>query len=141
MVTRHFDAPPDLVFQAWTKPELMRRWWAPKSFGITFLSCDIDARTGGSYRFVFGHPASEQPMAFHGRYLEVIPNQKLVWTNEESAEGQITTVTLEDIGGRTRLVLHELYPSAEALDEAMESGANGAYPEQFDALDGMLAEG
>lgn len=140
VVTRYFDAPPPLVFQAWTTPELMMRWWAPKSFGITFLSCDIDARTGGSYRFVFGHPASEQPMAFHGRYLEVIPNAKLVWTNEESPDGQVTTVTFEDLGGRTRLVLHELYPSAEALDEAMESGANGAYSEQFEALDGMLAE-
>ncbi|MCX7286267.1 MAG: SRPBCC family protein [Rhodobacterales bacterium] len=141
VVTRIFDAPPHLVFKAWTTPALFLRWWAPKSFGITFLSCDIDARTGGSYRFVFGHPATEQPMAFHGRYLEVVPDAKLVWTNEESPEGQVSTLTLEDLGGRTRLVLHELYPSVEALDEAMESGANGAYPEQFDALDGLLAPG
>jgi uncharacterized protein YndB with AHSA1/START domain len=140
VVTRHFDAPPHLVFAAWTNPDLLMRWWAPKSFGITFLSCEVDARTGGSYRFVFGHPASEQPMAFFGRYLEVIPNAKLVWTNEESPDGQISTVTFEDLGGRTRLVLHDLYPSAQALDEAMESGSNGAWGEQFTALDAMLSE-
>lgn len=140
IITRTFDGPARHVFAAWTTPEILMRWWAPKSFGITFLSCDLDVHTGGTYRFVFGHPASDQPMAFHGKYLEVIPPTKLVWTNEESgADGSVTTVTLEERDGKTHLVLHDLYPSEAALDEAIASGSQGAYPEQFEELDRLLA--
>ena len=139
VATRTVDAPARIVFEAWTKPELIMRWWAPKSFGISFLSCEIDARTGGSYRFVFGHPASDQPMAFFGRYIEVVPPTRIVWTNEEEADGAVTTVTLEEKDGRTRVVVHDLYPSKEALDAAMASGSTGAWPEQFEALDEFLA--
>ncbi len=138
VVTRSFDGPARLVFEAWTRPELLMRWWAPKSFGISFLSCEADVRPGGTYRFVFGHPQSGQPMAFFGRYLEVQPNRRLVWTNEESEQGSVTTVTLEETDGRTLLILRDLYPSKEALDEAMASGSMGAFPEQFDALDELL---
>lgn len=138
VVTRTIDAPARVVFEAWTKPELMMRWWAPKSFGITFLSCEIDARTGGSYRFVFGHPASEQPMAFFGRYIEVTPPSRLVWTNEEDADGAVTTATFEEKDGRTVVVVHDLYPSKAALDAALASGSTGAWPEQFEALDELL---
>lgn len=140
VITRTFDAPPHLVFKAWSTPELLMRWWAPKSFGISFLSCEADVRTGGTYRFVFGHPASEQPMAFHGRYIEVVPNSRIVWTNEEAEEGSVTTVTLREEDGGTLLVLSDLYPSREALDAAIESGSQGAYPEQFEALDVLLAD-
>lgn len=140
-ITRLFDAPPRLVYAAWTTPELLMKWWAPASFGITLLSCEVDARPGGSYRFVFGHPASDQPMAFFGRYLEAVPHARLVWTNEESPEGSVTTLTLADQGGRTRLELRDVYPSVEALDAAIDSGSTGAYPEQFDALDLLLAQG
>lgn len=102
VVTRTFDAPARIVFDAWTKPELLQRWWTPKSFGIVFLSCEIDARTGGRYRFVFKHGDSP-PMEFFGRYLEVTPPSRLVWTNEEAGEGgAITTVTFEEQGGSTR---------------------------------------
>ncbi|KQW80888.1 SRPBCC family protein [Brevundimonas sp. Root1279] len=139
VATRTVDGPPRLVFEAWTKPELMMRWWAPKSFGITFLSCEIDARTGGSYRFVFGHPASDQPMAFFGRYIEVTPPSRLVWTNEEEENGAVTTATFEEKDGKTLVTVHDLYPSKEALDEAMASGSTGAWPEQFEALDELLA--
>ena len=139
VATRVVDGPAHLVFEAWTKPELIMRWWAPASFGITFLSCETDVRTGGSYRFVFGHPASEQPMAFFGRYIEVAPSSRLVWTNEEEADGAVTTVTFEETDGRTRVVVHELYPSKAVLDEAMASGSTGAWPEQFEALDDLLA--
>ena len=139
VATRVVDGPAHLVFEAWTKPELIMRWWAPASFGITFLSCETDVRTGGSYRFVFGHPASEQPMAFFGRYIEVAPSSRLVWTNEEEADGAVTTVTFEESDGRTRVVVHELYPSKAVLDEAMASGSTGAWPEQFEALDDLLA--
>lgn len=139
IITRTFDAPARLVFDAWSKPELLMRWWAPKSFGITFISCEADVRTGGSYRFTFGHPDSDQPMAFFGRYLEVVPGEKIVWTNEEGEEGSVTTVTLTEKDGRTELVLSDLYPTKEALDAAIASGSQGAYPEQFNELDAVLA--
>src|SRR6187431_2351854 len=100
VVTRTFDAPARIVFEAWTKPELFKRWWVPKSIGISLLSCEMDARTGGTYRLVYGHCGSE--MAFHGRYLEVTPHSRIVWTNEEGAEGgSVTTMTFEDKGDKT----------------------------------------
>ena len=139
VATRTFDGPARIVFEAWTKPELIMRWWAPKSFGISFLSCETDVRTGGSYRFVFGHAASEQPMAFFGRYIEVTPPSRLVWTNEEDEDGAVTTVTFEEKDGKTRVVVHDLYPSKEALDGAIASESTGAWPEQFEALDELLA--
>jgi uncharacterized protein YndB with AHSA1/START domain len=139
VATRTFDGPARIVFEAWTKPELIMRWWAPKSFGISFLSCEIDARTGGSYRFVFGHAASEQPMAFFGRYVEVTPPSRLVWTNEEEEDGAVTTVTFQEKDGKTLVVVHDLYPSKEALDSAIASGSTGGWPEQFEQLDGLLA--
>jgi uncharacterized protein YndB with AHSA1/START domain len=138
VVTRRFDAPAHLIYRAWTTPDLLLRWWAPPSFGITFLSCEADVRTGGNYRFVFGHPDFEQPMAFVGRYLEVVANERIVWTNEESPDGSVTTLTLTETEGRTLLMLRDVYPTKAALDEAMESGAVGGYPEQFNQLDGML---
>ena len=140
VVTRRVNGPARFVFDAMTKPELIQRWWAPKSFGITFVSCEVDLRVGGGYRFVFGHPAFEQPMAFFGKYLEVTPHSRLVWTNEESAEGAVSTATFEETGGTTLVVLHDLYPSKDALDEAIASGSTGAWPEQFLELDALLAE-
>ena len=139
VITRTFNAPAHLVFEAWTKPELIQRWWTPKSFGITFVSCEADVRTGGTYRFVFSHPDFEQPMAFFGTYVEVTPYSRLVWTNEESPDGAVTTVTFEETDGKTLLVLHELYPSKEALEEALASGSPNAAGEQFKALDEVLA--
>ena len=141
VVTRTFNGPAHIVFEAWTKPELLKRWWTPKSFGITFISCEVDARTGGTYRFVFGHPASEQPMAFFGRYIEVTPHSRLVWTNDEGGEGgAITTVTFEERGGETLVVMHDLYPSKEALDAAIASGSTGGMGETFDQLDELLVD-
>src|SRR6202046_4459590 len=122
VVTRTFNGPARIVFEAWIKPDLLKRWWAPKSFGITFISCEADVRAGGGYRFVFGHPASEQPMEFFGRYIEVTPHARLVWTNDESDEsGAVTTVTFEARGSATLVVLRDVYPSKEALDGAMAS--------------------
>ena len=109
-------APTHLVFEAWTQAELFQRWWVPKSLGLTLLSCELDVRVGGTYRLVFSHPAAPEPMAFHGRYLEAMPPSRLVWTNEEAGEnGQVTTVTFEERAGQTLLVVHDLYPSKEAL--------------------------
>ena len=138
VVTRVFDGPARFVFEAWTTPELLMRWWAPKSFGITILSCEADVRAGGTYKFVFAHPESGEPMAFVGRYIEVQPHSRLVWTNEEHDDGFVTTVTFEERNGKTHLMLHDLYPSKEALDEAVASGSISGYPEQFDALDALL---
>jgi uncharacterized protein YndB with AHSA1/START domain len=135
VVTRTFNGPARLVFEAWTKPELFRQWWVPKSMGMSLLSCDMDVRTGGTYRLVFrGDP---EPMAFFGTYKEVTPPSRLVWTNEESDEGSVTTVTFAEKGGKTLLVMHELYPSKEALDAA-GTGAADATGETFEQLDELL---
>ena len=138
VVTRTFDAPARIVFEAWTRPELIKRWWAPKSMGIPLLSVEADVRTGGSYRFVFGREGSE-PMAFFGRYVEVTPHSRIVWTNEEGGDGgPITTVTFEEKDGKTLLVMTELYPSKEALDAA-GTGAAEMMDETFGQLDELLA--
>src|SRR5688572_32817456 len=108
VVTRTVNGPARLVFEAWTKPELFRQWWVPKSMGMTLLSCEMDVRVGGKYRFKFSHPAAPEPVDFFGTYKEVVPNARLVWTNEESPDGSITTVTFEEQGGRTTLLMHEL---------------------------------
>jgi len=140
VVTRTFNAPARIVFEAWTKPELFKRWWTPKSFGMTILSCEQDVRVGGGYRLVISHPAAPAPMEFFGQYLEVIPHERLVWTNEEGGEdGQVTTVTFEEKAGKTLLVMHDLYATKEALDEAISSGATSGAGETFDQLDATLA--
>ena len=136
VVTRTFNAPVRLVFDAWTKPELFKLWWAPKSSGVPLLSCEMDVRTGGSYRVAFGHDASDS-RAFFGKYLEVSPPSCLVWTNDESDDAAVITVTFEEADGRTLLVLQELYPSKEALDESFV-GMEDAMPEQFEQLDELL---
>ena len=138
VVTRTVNGPARLVFEAWTKSELFKRWWVPKSFGLNLLSCDLDVRVGGKYRLVFAHGESGT-MEFHGRYLEVIPHSRLVWTNEEGDGGDvITTVTFEELEGKTQLVVRDLYPSKEALDAAIASGSTGGLPEQLDALEELL---
>ena len=136
VVTRTFNGPARIVFEAWTRPELIRRWWVPKSMGMSLLSCEMDVRVGGKYRFVFAHDAS-QPMAFFGRYIEVTPYSRLVWTNEESDDGAVTTVTFEERDGKTLLAMHELYPSKEALDAA-GTGSADATVETFAQLDELL---
>lgn len=138
LVTRTFDAPLHIVFEAWSTPELFKSWWVPKSAGMSLVSCDMDIRTGGTYRLVFRHPSFEQPMAFFGTYKEVTSNKRMVWTNEESNEGAVTTVTFEEHAGKTRVTLHELYPTSAALDEAITGSAEGL-PEQFAQLDALLA--
>jgi uncharacterized protein YndB with AHSA1/START domain len=140
VVTRMFDAPARIVFEAWSKPELFQRWWIPKSVELSLVSCEMDVRTGGAYRFVFRHPSFDEPMAFFGTYTEVTPHRRIVWTNEESDQGVVTTVTFEEDAGKTRVTLHELYPTEAALDEAL-AGSAEALPEQFAQLDALLAGG
>ncbi len=135
-ITRTFDAAPRLVFQAWTTPALLHRWWAPKSSGATLQACEIDLRAGGAYRFEFGLP-NGRTLAFFGKYVEVVANARIVWTNEESDDGAVSTLTLEEQGGKTLLTLSELYPTKEAADRSFE-GMEEGMPEQFDQLDELL---
>ncbi|MES0089980.1 SRPBCC domain-containing protein [Mesorhizobium sp. M0030] len=137
VVTRTVNGPARIVFEAWTKPELFKQWWVPKSMGMFLRSCEMDARTGGTYRLVFGHDASDHH-EFFGRYIEVTPHSRLVWTNDEGGDGgPVTTLTFEEKGGKTLLVMHELYPSKEALDAA-GTGAADAMGETFEQLDELL---
>jgi uncharacterized protein YndB with AHSA1/START domain len=136
VVTRTFNGPARLVFEAWTKPELFKRWWVPKSAGLNLLSCEMDVRVGGGYRLVFGLEDSKT-MAFFGKYLEVTPHSRLAWSNDEGGEGgAITTVTFEEKGGKTLLVMHELHASKEALDAAL--GSYDGMDETFTQLDELL---
>jgi uncharacterized protein YndB with AHSA1/START domain len=139
VITRTINGPARIVFDAWTKPELFKQWWVPRSFGLTLVSYEADVRVGGKYQLVFSHGSSE-PKAFHGQYLEVTPHSRLVWTNEENGEaGQITTVTFEERAGKTLVVLHELYPSKEALDESRASGVETGTLEALQQLDDLIA--
>ena len=136
VVTRTFDAPVRLMFDAWSKPELFKLWWPPKSSGVPMLSCEMDVRTGGGYRIAFGQDASHA-MTFFGKYIEVSPPSRIAWTNDESADGAVTTVTFEEMDGRTRVVMRELYPSKEARDASF-AGMEGMMAEQFRQLDALL---
>jgi uncharacterized protein YndB with AHSA1/START domain len=137
VVTRTFDAPARLVFEAWSRPGLFKQWWVPRSMGMTLRSCEMDVRTGGKYRLEFGDDPANT-MAFFGSYLEVVPGQRIVWTNEENGDaGSVTTVTFEERDGRTLLVMSERYPTKEALDDA-GTGAQDATHETFGQLDELL---
>jgi uncharacterized protein YndB with AHSA1/START domain len=137
VVTRTINGPARIVFEAWTTPDLFMRWWVPKSLGMSLRTCEMDVRTGGTYRLVFGNDPSN-PAEFFGRYIEVTPHSRLVWTNDEGGDGgAVTTVTFEERGGKTLLVMHELYPSKEALDAA-GTGAADAMGESFEQLDELL---
>jgi|ERR1041385_2518323 uncharacterized protein YndB with AHSA1/START domain len=136
VITRIINGPPRIVFEAFTKPELLRRWWVPKSSGLSLLSLEADVRVGGKYRLVFSH--GDSTMEFYGRYIEVTPPSRLVWTNEEDDHGgAVTTVTFEEKDGATLLVMHDLYPSKEALDAlaGMEEGMS----ESLQQLDELVA--
>ena len=140
VVTRTIDGPAHIVFDAWTKPELLKRWWVPKSVPIPLVSCEMDVRVGGTYRFVFQVDPTTT-MAFFGRYLEVSPPSRLVWTNEEGeGDAVVTTVTFDEDQGRTRLVVHDLYPSKDALEAAIASGSTPGWDEMLDQLGELLLE-
>jgi uncharacterized protein YndB with AHSA1/START domain len=144
VLTRTFDAPARIVFDCWTKPELLKRWWAPRSLGVTLLACDADVRVGGTYRYVFGHEGGPS-MAFSGTYSEVSRPSRLVCTQVfepmRAAGEAIVTATFDEQHGKTRLVLYQLYPSKEALDGAVASGMERGVRdtmEQLEELAGSL---
>ena len=138
VVTRTFAAPARTVFEAWSDPAIFPRWWVPESSGLTLLSCEMDVRTAGSYRLAFAHPMADQPIAFFGTYTDIVANERMVWTNDEGEDGAITTVTFEETAGRTLVTYRERYPARAALDAAL-AGSAEALPEQFAALDRLLA--
>ncbi|SRR5258706_7733347 len=141
VVTRTVRGPARLVFEAWARPELFKRWWAPASFGVTITSYEADVRTGGTYRLEMGHPSSEQTMTFYGRYLEVVPGARIVWTNDEGdQEGPVTTVTFEESDDDTLVTVHDRYPSKESLDDAIASGSTSGWGEQLQQLDAILSD-
>jgi uncharacterized protein YndB with AHSA1/START domain len=141
VVTRLINGPARIVFDAWTKPELLKTWWVPRSLNMSMIACETDVRVGGQYRFAFKHEDFPQPMEFFGKYLEVTPHSRLVWTNDEGdTGGPITTVTFEEKAGKTRVVMHELYPSKEALDACLASGEKSCMGETFDQLDELLGQ-
>ena len=138
VVKRIFDAPPSAIFKAWSRPELFQRWWVPKSVpGMSLVACDLDVRTGGKYRLEFSSGGAET-MAFYGTYLEVVPDERIVWTNDEGDDGAVTTVTFEALDGTTLLRFAEVYPSKEALEEALQGSAAGL-PEQLEQLHDLLS--
>ncbi len=138
VASRIINGPSRLVFEAWTKPELFKKWWVPNSAPITLVSLEMDVRTGGTYRLVFS--AGDQSAEFFGKYLEVTPYSRLVWTNEEGGEdaASITTVTFEEVNGTTLVIVHDLYPSKKALDDAIASESTGAWPEQLEQLEQLV---
>jgi uncharacterized protein YndB with AHSA1/START domain len=138
VVIRSFAAPADMVYQAWADPALFRQWWVPRSYGMTLISCEMDVRVGGTYRLEIGHASHDQPMAFYGTYLEVEPASRLVWTNEESPDGAITTVSFTERDGRTEVTVSNLFPSAEALETELASGACDGTTESLNQLQEFL---
>ena len=139
-MTRTVDGPACILLEAWTKPDLFQRWWAPRSFGVSLISHEADVRTAGKYRLVMDHPSLEQPMASFGRYIEVSPSSRPGWTNDEGGEGgSVTTVTFEEKDGATHVVVHERHPSKESLDDAVSSGSTSGWGEQFEQLDDLIA--
>ena len=140
VVTRTINGPARLVFEAWTTPELFKRWWVPKGAPISLISCDLDVRVGGKYRLEFATNDVSKTMAFFGKYLEVTPPSRLVWTNDEGDQsGAVTTVTFQEENGKTQVVVHDLYPSKAALDEAIASGSTEGMPAQLEQLDELLS--
>lgn len=141
VMTRTFNGPSRIVFDAWTKPELLKRWWAPCSLGVKLFSCEADVRVGGTYRYVFGHDAKHS-MAFSGVYTEVTPHARLVYTQlfepMRAAGEAIVTATFEEQGGKTRFELHALYPSKEALDGAVASGMEQGMRETMEQLEALV---
>ncbi|WP_066808018.1 SRPBCC domain-containing protein [Sphingomonas asaccharolytica] len=141
VVTRTVRGAARHVFEAWARPDLFKRWWAPASFGVTIISYEADVRTGGTYRLEMGHPTSDQTMTFFGRYLDVVPDARIVWTNDEGdQDGPVTTVTFEESDGETLVTVRDLYPSKQSLDEAIASGSTSGWGEQLRQLDAILAD-
>lgn len=142
VIARTFRAAPSVVFDAWTKPELVARWWAPKSLGVAMVSCEADVRVGGTYRYVI-KPPEQDPVGFSGTYLEITPPTKLVYTHVfepmAHAGGSVVTVLFSPEGAHTRMVSYERYPSKEVRDMVLASGMEHGMRDIMDQLDALVA--
>jgi len=141
VITRTFNGPPRIVFEAWTRPELVRRWWAPKALGVSVVSIDADVRVGGRYRYVLQRGDGGGEVAFSGTYREVAPPSRLVYTQafEPYPDEVIITITLTERDGQTDFVSHELWPSKEIRDMAMSTGMEKGMRMTMDQLDELVA--
>ena len=140
VVKRKFNATARAVFDAWTQPEFLERWWAPRSRGVTLFSCEADVRVGGRYRYAFGRDP-QKPMVFSGTYKEVDAPSRVVCTQvfEQMPAGEaIITATFDERHGKTELVLHQLFPSKEALDGALSSDMEAGMRETFEQLEELV---
>jgi uncharacterized protein YndB with AHSA1/START domain len=147
VIARAFNGPANVVFDAWTKPELVRRWWAPKSLAVSMVSCDAEVRAGGGYRYVLRHRDGGL-FAFSGKYLEVTPPSRLVHTQvfEPTAAGAnpddqaiVVTVTFDERDGRTHVVSHSVCPSKEVRDGIIASGMERGMRETMNQLEELVA--
>jgi uncharacterized protein YndB with AHSA1/START domain len=142
LITREFDAPPHLVYKAWTTPELVRQWWAGRRGAMT--SVDIDLRVGGTWRYVMiAH--GEYEVAFHGEYREIVPNERIVTTEvyegappQPEGEDVLNVITFTEVEGRTLLELLVKTPSKQVRDIIVDSGMEGGLQEQMEILDELL---
>jgi uncharacterized protein YndB with AHSA1/START domain len=136
LITREFDAPKRLVYQAWTTAELIKRWWSGQRGEVTVA--EIDLRVGGTWRYVMTANAGFE-VGFHGEYREIVPEERLVYT--ETFEGMpdagntLNTATFTEDDGRTVLALLIVCPSREVRDGIIDSGMEGGMQEQMDALE------
>jgi uncharacterized protein YndB with AHSA1/START domain len=138
VMTRVFDAPRDLVFEAHTSCEHMSRWWGPRKY--EFASCEIDFRPGGKWRIVHRGPDGEE-YAFHGEYREIVPPERIVWTFEfEGWPGNVSveTLTLEEHAGKTTFTATSVYDTVEQRNGMLESGMEEGAAESMDRLDEYL---
>ena len=140
-MTRVFDAPRHLVFEAMTKPEHVKRWWGRLGEGYSVPVCEIDLRPGGAWRFVNRHPKGE--VAFYGEYREITPPTRLVFTEIfEQFPDSVSMVTAElaDEDGKTQMTVTVRYPSAEVRDMVLASGMTRGAAISYDRLEDLVAE-
>jgi len=144
VIARTFNAPARLVYDAWTKPEFVRRWWAPRSHGVSLVVCDADIRVGGAYRYVMRKDGdgADGDIGFSGRYVELTPHSRIVLTQifEPMADaGEVViTVSFDEVDGQTHLVSQERYPSKEARDAAVGAGMEQGMRESMDQLEALV---
>jgi uncharacterized protein YndB with AHSA1/START domain len=143
VITRSFRAPPRIVFEAFTKSEHVRKWWAPRSRGVELVACDADVSVGGAYRYVM-RVRDLGDMAFSGRYVELTPPSRLVYTQvfepmKDAGEAVVTVTFDAEPGERTKMTSRERYPSKDALEAAIQSGMEGGMRESMDQLDVLVA--
>ena len=140
-MTRLFDAPRQLVFEAMTRPEHIRRWWGCLGEGYSVPVCEVDLRVGGTWRFVNRHPQGEA--GFHGVYKEITPPERLVFTEIydpfPDAESVVTS-TFIDENGKTRLTVVASYPSSEVRDAVVASGMAKGAATSYDRLEDLVLE-